>query len=152
MSALRLPVEAERCKDRFGETFWIVGDAAGRVPEDESLNVAFERLAERQRTELRGRPEIPNWPARIAEEKAKWSERAFLDEVGLTTDIGDPAFASRYALSLAALAGTLPLAGQRRRGDEDAQDHALDVASAEAVRTYVQPERYVPLTLMKERQ
>ena len=57
--------------------------------------------------------------------------------VDLMTDIGDPAFASRYALSLAALAGTLPLAGQRRRGDEDAQDLAIDVASAEAVRTYV---------------
>ncbi len=114
MTALRLPVEAERVPltiDR--NAYWIVRDGHLNHAEDESLTVAFDRLAWQQFT----RPRISwgnVWASRIAQEKARWMDAR--DEVGFTWE---------------------QRAEWDRRNGFAAQDHALDVASAEAVRTYV---------------
>lgn len=74
MTALRLPVEAER----FGAG-WRVSDIGRQntVFRADLLD-AYEGLAEPQRRCYPATPRYPHWPARIAEEKARWSEDAAL--------------------------------------------------------------------------
>ena len=124
-AVLTLPVEAERYATHSGSS-WVVRDETGTMAvAHHDLGVAFSYLAERQEREGSFLPPSrrpATWPGRIAAERAKWMDAR--DENGFTWE--------------------QRIEWDRRNGFA-AQDHALDVASREAVRTYVPPDRYVPI-------